>query len=201
MFDQLIIQFNQQTGWEALAVILGITYVILAARESVWCWPAAFFSTGIFTVLFWQGQLPMQSVLKLFYLIMAVYGFMLWRRNQQTIDHVKIHFWPWRYHLLFILIGVSVGWLFAEMLIYYNASQQPYLEAFVTIFAVINTYLVVRKVVENWIYWVIIDSAAIVLYLQTGFVLTAVMMLLFVVLALYGLASWLKLYRQQNQSV
>jgi nicotinamide mononucleotide transporter len=194
MLAELWTQFSQQSLWEALAVALGIAYVILAARESIWCWPAAFISTAIYTALFWQGQLPMQSLLNLFYLGMAVYGFMLWRRHDRPQDDLKIHFWAWRNHLAFIAIGtvltLSMGLLLSEL----QASQKPYLDAFVTVFSVLNTYLMARKVLENWGYWLVIDSAAVVLYLQTGYLMTAAMFALYLGLAVYGLINWLKLY-------
>ena len=61
-------------SWEALAVLLGIAYLLLAARESLWCWYAAFASTAIFLVLFWQVRLYLESALQVYYLGMAVYG-------------------------------------------------------------------------------------------------------------------------------
>lgn len=201
MLAELWTQFSQQSLWEALAVALGIAYVILAARESIWCWPAAFISTAIYTALFWQGQLPMQSLLNLFYLGMAVYGFMLWRRHDRPQNDLKIHFWPWRYHLGFIAVGtvltLSMGLLLSEL----QGSQKPYLDAFVTVFSVLNTYLMARKVLENWGYWLVIDSAAVVLYLQTGYLMTAAMFALYLGLAVYGLINWLKLYHAQGQTV
>lgn len=197
-------QFSQQTGFEALAVLLGIAYVIFAARESIWAWPSAFISTGIFTLLFWQHQLPMQAALKIFYMIMAIYGLWLWylssksSEQKQTVTNAKIHFWRWQFHLIFILVGslltLLFGWLLADI------SQRPFLDAFITVFSVINTFLVVRKVIENWVYWLVIDSAAIALYWNTGFYLTAFMSAVFLILALYGLRNWLRLYRQSAVS-
>ena len=69
----------QLHGWEALAVLLGIAYLLLAMRESLWCWPAAFLSTLIYLFLFWHAELPMESGLQFYYLAMAVYGWWHWR--------------------------------------------------------------------------------------------------------------------------
>ncbi len=197
IWPQISTQFLAQSGWELLAVALGLAYVILAARESVWCWPSAFASTAIFTLLFWQGMLPMQAILHLFYLAMAVYGFMLWRRQEKPQDNLHIHFWPWRYHLFYILIGTFFTFALGGLLSLFDASQKPYLDAFVMVFSIFNTFLMARKVLENWLYWLVIDAAAMMLYWQTGYLLTALMMALYLGLALYGLWNWLKLYRQQ----
>ena len=72
------------SAWEAAAVVLGVAYLLLAMRESLWCWYAAFASTGIFLVLFWNVNLLMESALQVYYLAMAVYGWWQWRRGGAT---------------------------------------------------------------------------------------------------------------------
>lgn len=185
-----------QSGWEWLAAVLGIAYVILAAKESIWCWPAAFFSTMIYTVLFWEGQLPMQALLNFYYLAMAVYGFVVWRRHSNQTDDLQIHRKPIRFHLAFIVTGsvltLAIGYYLASL----PANQLPYLDAFVMIFSIMTTVLMARKVLENWLYWIVIDSAAIALYWQTGFYVTILMFLVYLVLAVYGYWNWRKLHQQ-----
>ena len=71
----------QASGWELLAVALAVAYLLLAVRQNRWCWAAAFASTAIFTVLFWNVQLLMQSALNVYYMVMAVYGWWHWRHG------------------------------------------------------------------------------------------------------------------------
>ena len=68
-------------GWEALAVFLGILYLLLAMREKISCWYAAFVSTLIFLFLFWDVNLLMESALQVYYLGMAVYGWWQWQHG------------------------------------------------------------------------------------------------------------------------
>jgi len=65
----------QLSGWEAVVMLLGVAYIILAIKVSIWAWPSAFLSTLIYTIVFWEANLPLQSTLHLYYLLMAVYGF------------------------------------------------------------------------------------------------------------------------------
>lgn len=185
------------SGWEVVAALLGVAYILLAARESQWCWPMAFISTLIYTFLFWEGQLPMQALLNFYYMGMAIYGFILWRHHKRTEDNLPIHSWPLQYHLSFIMLGslltLAVGYYLQSS----NASQQPFLDAGVTVFSVLNTWLMARKVLQNWLYWVIIDGAAIVLYLQTGFYATVALFSLYTILACAGFINWFRLSRQQ----
>jgi len=90
MIDAAINGLLALSAWEVTAALLGMAYVILAARESQWCWPMAFISTLIYTVLFWEGQLPMQALLNFYYMAMAIYGFVLWRQHQQKNDQLVI---------------------------------------------------------------------------------------------------------------
>lgn len=185
------------SGWEALAAALGIAYVVLAARESLWCWPAAFVSTLIYTLLFWEGQLPMQALLNVYYMGMAVYGFLAWRPRAGGGGALHITHWPLRRHLLVLGLGTALTLAAGTYLTFQTEARLPYLDAAVTVFSVINTWLMARKVLENWLYWLVIDSAAISLYYQTGYYFTIVMFTLYLVLAVYGYINWRKLYRQQ----
>ena len=89
------------SGWEVFASLLGIGYVVFAARESQWCWPLAFISTLIYTVLFWEGQLPMQALLNFYYMAMAVYGYLLWQKQGKTEDVIAISKFTWLQQIAF----------------------------------------------------------------------------------------------------
>ncbi|OUR72377.1 nicotinamide mononucleotide transporter [Methylophaga sp. 41_12_T18] len=183
--------------WEVAAALLGACYIILAAKESQWCWPFAFANTLIYTVLFWEGQLPMQALLNAYYMAMAVYGYMIWRKHQQSEDNIHITSWSWSKQVVFIVIGTVLSLITAYYLQSNQLSQSPYLDASVTIFSVMNTWLMARKVLQNWIYWIIIDAAAVVLYFETAYYATVILFALYIVLAISGLISWQKRFKQQ----
>lgn len=187
------------SGWEMFAALLGIGYILFASRESQWCWPLAFISTIIYTILFWENQLPMQALLNLYYIGMAVYGFILWHRHENQTAELNIHSWPWQYHLVFMVIGGFLSLIFGYYLSA-HPTQYPYLDAFVMVFSVMNTLLMARKVLENWLYWQVINSSAIVLYALTGFYATIVMFSIYLFLAMAGYFKWRKLLATQQQT-
>lgn len=196
LFNDILQAFLAQSGWEWLAASLGILYVILAAKESVWCWPSAFISTIIYTVLFWDGQLPMQALLNFYYMAMAIYGFMLWNKKSDVEDRLQISNKPLKFHLIYIFTGLVVSGLIGLYLSTYPDTQLPYLDALVMVFSVMTTVLMARKVIENWLYWIVIDSFAIALYWQTGFHVTIAMFLVYLALAFYGYINWYKIHKQ-----
>jgi nicotinamide mononucleotide transporter len=190
--------FAAVSGWEIVAALLGMAYIIFASRESQWCWPLAFISTLIYTVLFWEGQLPMQALLNFYYIGMAIYGYILWRKHGIAKDNLAITSWSWNKQLIFILIGTVLSLITAYYLKVSETSQRPYLDASVTIFSVMNTFLMVKKILQNWLYWIVIDAAAMVLYAQSGFYATVILFAIYTVLAVIGYMHWLKLYQQQT---
>ncbi|MEK9713200.1 MAG: nicotinamide riboside transporter PnuC [Thalassolituus sp.] len=204
MFDTIIsgaIEYAQtMSHWETTAVILGVAYLVLAMRQSQWCWYAAFGSTAIFSWLFFDVSLVMESALNVYYLAMAVYGWMAWRNGSGDKPELPVQRWSLTNHALAIggVVAISLisGWLLTNN----TSAALPYLDSFTTWGAVLTTWMVTRKVLENWLYWVVIDAVAIYLYIDRGLYLTAVLMALYVVLAVGGYFMWLNAYREQNST-
>ncbi|GIU39601.1 nicotinamide riboside transporter PnuC [Shewanella colwelliana] len=193
-------QANALTLWEAIAVVLAMAYLLLAMRGSIWCWSAAFFSTAIYTVLFWEVSLLMESVLNIYYMAMAVYGYWMWSRGRGDDKGVVVVSWSLSRHSLLIgittLASLMVGYLMAN----YTQAAFPYLDAATTCFAVMTTYLVAKKVLENWLYWVVIDVVSIYLYLNKGLMLTSLLFILYVGMAIGGYFLWRTTMRNEQQS-
>ena len=190
--------FLAQSGWEWLGASLGILYVILAAKESICCLPVASSSTLIYILLFWEGQLPMQAILNFYYMGMAVYGFILWQKSKTESNDIVISTRPFKFHAIYTLAGLVTSLLIGYYLSTLYEARLPYLDALVMVFSVMTTVLMARKVMENWLYWIVIDAFAIALYWQTGFYVTIVMFLVYLVLAVYGYRNWKKLSTQQS---
>lgn len=182
--------------WELLAMLLSILYLVLAARENIWCWGAAFFSTLIYIVLFYQAAILLESILNIFYLLMAVYGWYEWRYRKSDKTGRAISTWSKGRHLAVIgctgCVVLLAGYLFDR----YTGSRLPYLDAFTTCFAVVATFMVPWKILENWIYWFVIDLASIYLYISRELYLTALLFCIYIILIIFGYARWLKEYRQ-----
>ena len=191
--------FAQMSGWEITATLLGIAYVILAAKESQWAWPFAFFSTLIYTVIFWDGALVASSILNFYYMVMAVYGFILWKKDAQG-ETLSISKWHPKHHLIFILGGIAGTTLLGYLTSTYAGAKFAYHDAFVMVFSGIATWMMAKKVLENWLYWMVVDSVATVLYYRSGYLATIVLFVLYVILAFYGYASWKKAYREQSRT-
>ncbi len=203
IFPTIINAFSALSGWEVLATVLGIIYVILAAKESVWCWPVGFFSTLIYTILFWEGQLPMQALLNFYYMGMAVYGFILWKRSNKKVadtgadagnveseEHLVISNWSRKKHFIVIPVGLLLSLSIGYYLSSNTETRLPYLDSAVMIFSMVATWLLAHKILQTWLYWLVVDSAAIILYWQTGYYVTIILFMVYLVLSVYGYRRW-----------
>jgi len=185
--------------WEALGVALGLAYVLFAARESIWCWPCALVSTTIFIFLFWEVNLLMESALNVYYLVMAIYGWWHWTRDKpDNKAKLPIQKWSARKHGVTIFLIAVLTLLSGTLLNDRTSAALPFLDSFTTWAAVITTWMVARKVLENWLYWIVIDAASIILYVDRGLSMTALLFALYVVIAAYGWWGWRQHYQQQE---
>ncbi|MDP2560133.1 nicotinamide riboside transporter PnuC [Psychrobium sp. 1_MG-2023] len=182
--------------WELVAVVLAIAYLLFAMRQSQWCWPAAFFSTMIYTVLFWQSALLMESVLNAYYLAMAVYGWWAWRGNAEAAEPRPIVSWSLLTHCKVVAVLSAITLSLGYVMDNYTHADFAYLDTATTVFAVFTTWMVTQKVLENWLYWIVINSASIYLYLEKSFNLTAGLFMLYCVMAVVGYLQWRKASQQ-----
>ena len=184
--------FAQMSGWEILAVVFGIAYVLLAAKESLWTWLFAFLSTLIYTLLFWEGALVSSSLLNFYYMGMAVYGFLLWRSGGEKGEELEITEWSLKKNMVMIISGLVIATVLGYVSDTYTDAKFAYLDTFVMVFSVLATWMLANKILETWLYWMVVDSAAIVLYWQSGYLATIVLFALYILLAFYGYSSWRK---------
>lgn len=190
MIESLAIAW-QQTSWlEIVSVAFGLAYVILAARENVACWPAALIGTGTGILVFWDASLVMESVLNVFYLVMAVYGWQQWRHGGMNNSELDISSWTTRQHVtafgLIALLTVISG----ALLSHNTDTALPYFDSFTTWGAVVATWMVARKVLQNWLYWILIDTVSVWLFVQRELYLYALLFVLYTVIAGYGFLAW-----------
>lgn len=181
--------------WEMAAVICAIVYLLLAVRENIWCWFFAFISTAIYTVLFWDVSLLMDSALNVYYMAMAIFGWYQWTHGGGGGDvpqALPIRTLATRQHgliiLAIILLSGGSGYLLSE----HSNAAWPYVDSFTTWASVITTYLVTRKYLENWLYWIVIDAVSVPLYIDRGLTLTALLFVIYIVIAVIGYAKWRK---------
>jgi nicotinamide mononucleotide transporter len=188
--QSIIATIQAMSSWELLAVILAIAYLLLAVRENVLCWLFAFVSTAIYTVLFWDVSLLMDSALNVYYMAMAVFGWYQWTRGGPGSNALAVHTMSIRQHVRVIVTVAILSLVSGYLLSEYSNAAWPYVDSFTTWASVITTYLVTRKYLQNWLYWIVIDAVSVPLYIDRGLNLTALLFMAYIVIAVFGYVSW-----------
>ena len=190
LLSQVIEQARATSPLEVVAVVTAVGYLVLAIRQNIWCWLCAGISTAIYIYLFFDARLYMESVLNLFYFGMAIYGWAVWHRGAGDHEELPVSVWPRERHALAIAgiaaIAVVNGW----MLDTWTDAAFPYIDSATTWGAIWATFLVARKVFENWYYWLVIDAASVVIYWSRDLGFTALLFVIYLIMIPFGIVAW-----------
>lgn len=196
-----------QTGWlEAVAVIAGILSVWYSKKENILVFPIGLINTIIYIYLSIKGHLLGEASVNFYYTIMSLYGWYLWTRkstikkNTLQISHSTIK--EWTQHLLFFIafyaaIFFSLTYLKKE----FAPEAIPWADALASATAYTGMWLMAKKKVESWIWWILTNLASIPLYFIKGYAFTSVQFLVLLVLAIAGWRSWYVKANEANVSI
>jgi nicotinamide mononucleotide transporter len=191
-------QFNALSPIEVVAVIAAIAYLLLAIRQNILCWFFALVSTAIYVALFIDAKLYMESLLNGFYFVMALYGWYFWRAGGDRNSSVPVIRWPLSVHAAAVAVIAVVSLVCGALLDNYSDAAYPYVDSLTTFSAIWATFLVARKVLENWWYWLMIDAVSVVLYWARDLQLTSLLFVAYVALIPFGLIAWTRAYNAQR---
>lgn len=186
---------------EIVAVVFAVLYLLLAIRQNIWCWFCAGVSTAIYVWVFAGAKLYMESALNIFYFAMAVYGWFAWRSGEQNNHELPVSTWPARVHVTALSVIVILVFAMGTYLSRSTDAAYPYMDSATTFAAIWATFLVARKVLENWWYWLVIDVVSIFIYWSRGLELTALLFVIYVIMIPFGLVAWTRSMRKGQPAV
>ena len=193
MIDELSIQLVSawhDTSWiELTAAILAVLYLLLAIRQHVSCWLVSFISSALYVFVLFRAHLYMESALNAFYALMAVYGFWQWQHGNQG-STLRVVRWPLTRHVLALAGVVLASLISSYFLRRFTAAAVPFWDSMVTWSSTFATFLVARKVFENWHWWLLIDTLSIYLYYTRHLYITMLLFALYVLLIFVGMREW-----------
>ncbi|MGB1247799.1 MAG: nicotinamide riboside transporter PnuC, partial [Chitinophagales bacterium] len=153
---------------EIVAVITGLIYLFLMINEKIACWIFGIISSLLSIYLFVETKLYSEAILYTYYVVMGVYGWMYWSKKKEENKTVPVKRWAIQRHILLIILGVLLSFGLGSAFSNYTDAEAPFLDAFSTIFAFIATYLEAQKVLEGWVYWILLNGFSVYLYSTRG---------------------------------
>ena len=186
----MIFNFLAENWFEIVAALLAIAYLLLAMRQDARCWIAWIISSLMYLFVMYSAGLYMEAGLQIFYLLMGFYGLYQWQYKLANNEALKIKVWPITTHMmcltaLFLLV-ITSGYILSNN----TDAASPYIDAFTTWGAIIASYMVAKKILENWIYWFVIDFVSVFLFVSRELYPTALLFCLYLVLVIIGYRSW-----------
>jgi nicotinamide mononucleotide transporter len=209
-FHEIYLQFIdgiKQTGWlEYVAVFTGIASVWFSRIENILVYPVGLINTIIYIWLSVKGHLLGEASVNFYYTVMSIYGWILWAKKDQQEHHVllitKSSGKQWLKHLLFfvtfyVVIFFSLTYLKTK----FAPGAIPWADAFASATAYTGMWLMAKKKVESWYWWIATNIASIPLYFVKHYVFTSVYYLVLLIMAVFGLIEWMKRERQEKEKV
>ena len=188
----LLSAFYQTSFTEWLIFITALLYVIFAAVENAWCWLFGILSSALSIYFCYSGKLFLESGLSAFYVAIGIYGWYEWLHGSKEKTELKIISFSFRQNFYLIFISCFIWIPFGYAAHRYSTQVMPYLDAFITAFSLVATWMTAKKIIENWLFWIVIDGLAILLYSCRGFYLIALLYFIYTLLALVGYLQWRK---------
>ena len=177
---------------EWTAATTGAGYLFLVAKKNKWAWLSGGISSFIYILVFYRSNLPAQSFLSVAYVLLSAFAFWSW--NQE--DEITLISWKLKKHFFAIpsilLIGIGISWLTLGSFQEFANKQTVVWDVFIALFSLFATILGVLKEKSNWIYWLFINLACIVLYLNAALYATSILYAAYFLLGIYGLREWYK---------
>ena len=182
---------------EVIGAFAGIIGVWLTARQIIWCWPVALINVVIYIYVFFISKLYADFGLQLFYLFMTIYGWYNWLYGGKNHHELPISRITFKSFLIFIITGIPSVFILGYLLKNYTDAAFPYWDSFVSIWGIIGTYMMAKKILEHWILWIIVDLICVGIYFFKDLYATSILYFIFTILAVYGLTKWRREFRIQ----
>ena len=178
---------------ELSAVILGLAYLILISFSQRIAWIFGILSSAIYVYMAFIGAIYLQAGLQFVYVVLGIFGFINWGKSAET----KLKMWSLKKHLLVgiptLLLALTIGFVFSK-----TNQKLPYLDAFISAFAILATYLTTKSILENWLYWIVLNLLSMYLWYEQDLQLTVVLFAVNTLMAVFGFILWRKKWKSEQ---
>jgi len=184
---------------EILATGANLVYIVLLIRERIACWPFGIAGCALSVYLFIDARLYSEAILYLFYAAMGVWGWIAWHRRAERDSNPVIR-WRLAFHLCACLIAAVLAAGLGYAMGAYSDAERPLFDAFTTVFSFLGTYLEITKVLEAWLYWLVLNLASVWLYHDRSLDIYAVLIGFYSILSVWGFLSWRRSWLAQQST-
>lgn len=182
---------------EVAGILIGLIYLVLEYKASVWLWPVSIAMPAIYIFIYYDAGLYADMGISIYYILASIYGLICWLKGSSGEENdnevLKISHIPGNKYLPLVVVSLLIFTFIGFILSHFTDSTVPWADSFTTALSIIAMWLLARKYVEQWILWIIADIACGVLYFYKSLYLTGLLYILYAVIAVFGYRKWLKM--------
>ncbi|MBU2651813.1 MAG: nicotinamide riboside transporter PnuC [Bacteroidetes bacterium] len=191
---------NETISWisgnyiELIAAALGLVAIILQIRQHILYWPVSIVLVSLYIYVYIHAKLYADMSLQVYYLGISFYGWYHWAfgKRNGTGEKLPVSFASLKVMMVSLVVAVVLFWTISAILIHYTDSDLPYWDAFTTALSFVATWMLARKIIENWLVWIVVDAVSVGIYIYKGLYPTAILFTVLTILAIAGYISWRK---------
>ena len=197
-FKMYTVNYLELTG-----TLVGLIYLWLEYRASIWLWLAGFIMPAIYVFVYYDAGLYADVGINIYYLLASVYGIIYWafgkkKSKDGPVQEVPITLTPKRQYLPLLTISTVLTIVIAQILINFTDSNVPWADSFTTALSIVGMWMLARKFCEQWLIWIMVDIVCSVLYIYKELYFTAGLYALYAVIAYFGYLKWKKMMKTQT---
>ncbi len=206
IFDFLFSQYSEYSTLEILleitAVIFGLLSVLFSKKNNILVFPTGMISTLIFVYLLYKWELLGDMMINAYYFIMSIYGWYIWTRKDNEQHEIPISRTTQKEKKQSVIIFISAMIFVIIIYLIFNKfnTWTAYVDTITTAIFFVGMWLMAKRKMENWIYWIIGDIISVPLYFYKGYTFTSFQYLIFTFIAIFGYLEWKK-YLSKNKQI
>ena len=185
-----MLEFLSAHWLDIVTTVLGLAYILLEYRASVWMWLAGFLMQALGIVLYYQKGLYADCGMEFYYLAMTVYGYWKWIHGSASKEALPIRHFPRRLVLPWLLLIAMVWGFIYWLLVTFTNSNVPLADSFTTALSIVGIWALAHKYLEQWFIWIAVDVVTCALYFYKDIPFKASLYALYVVIAVFGYIKW-----------
>jgi nicotinamide mononucleotide transporter len=179
---------------ELLGAILGVIYVFFSIRQNILTWPVGLLSSILYVWIFFNSKLYADMGLQMYYVFISIYGWYEWLKGNQdnAREKLEVNRLNLKLGILLIVISLIIFGMIWLILINYTDSQVPVADSLATSLSIVATWMLARKILENWLVWIFVDAFSIGLFIYKGLLPTVILFVVYTIMAVVGFVEWKK---------
>lgn len=178
---------------EIIGTLSGLLFLYLEIKQNKWLWPVGLLTSVMYIYVFFVAKLYADMSLQFYYVFISIYGWILWSRGksqqEKELPVVRLNM---RLSLKLIVASIAIYALIAFILVNFTDGSVPYWDAFTTALSIVATWMLARKILEQWLVWIVVNSVSLGLYIYKDLNFTAVLFFFYTTMAVVGYLQWKK---------